>query len=263
MPPALGRVRPADLQLTGPLGTRGRWMAAVLACGAGAVLSHRSAAALWGLLRVATDRVDVATPLTQRRSRAGIAVHQTRTLLPRDVTATEGIPCTSVARTLLDLAEVVPRRRLERALEQAEVLGVFDGRAVADVLERANGRRGAGRLRAVLTAAVEPSSTASELEERFLTLCRRAGIPHPAVNAWVATNEEHLKVDFLWRAERLVIDTDGYAFHGNRRAFERDRRRDQLLKLAGFETVRFTWQQLADDPEDRRRGAPGPPTQPL
>jgi hypothetical protein len=224
-------------------------MAAVLACGAGAVLSHRSAAALWGLLRVATDRVDVATPLTQRRSRAGIAVHQTRTLLPRDLTASAGIPCTSVARTLLDLAETVPHRQLERALGQAEVLGLFDIRAIEDVLDRANGRRATGWLRNTIAAADEPALTASELEERFLALCRRAGIPHPAVNAWVATNEEHLKVDFLWRAERLVIETDGYAFHGNRRAFERDRRRDQLLKLAGFETVRFTWQQLADDPE--------------
>ena len=233
----------------GPLSARGIWMAAVLACGEGAVLSHRTAAALWELLGTANERVDVSIPRTCGRSRPALAVHRTETLLPQDITAVDGIPCTSVARTLLDLAEVVPRRRLERALEQAEVLGVFDGRAVADVLERANGRRGAGRLRAVLTAAVEPSSTASELEERFLALCRRAGIPHPAVNAWVATNEEHLKVDFLWRAERLVIEADGYAFHGNRRAFERDRRRDQLLKLAGFETVRFTWQQLADDPE--------------
>lgn len=234
----------------GPLSARGIWMAAVLACGDGAVLSHRAAAALWGLLGTATKHVDVSVPITCGRSRPGIAVHRTETLAAHDVTAVDGIPCTSVARTLLDLAEVVPRRLLERALDQAEVLGLFDGRALADVLERANGRRGTGRLRRAASEATEPALTASELEQRFLALCGQADIPYPAVNAWVVANAEPLQVDFLWRAERLVVETDGYAFHASRQAFERDRRRDQLLKLAGYETLRFTWRHVAEDPDE-------------
>ena len=158
------------------------------------------------------------------------------------------IPCTSIARTLLDLAEAVPQRRLERAIEQAEVLGLYNGSAVADVLERANGKRGAGRLRRAIEAATHPALTVSELEERFLRLCRHAGLPHPAVNAWLATDDGDVKVDFLWRAERVVAETDGYAFHGNRQAFERDRRRDQSVKRAGFDTVRFTWRQVVREP---------------
>ncbi len=129
------------------------------------------------------------------------------------------------------------------------MLRLFDGCAVAGVLERANGRRGTGRLRGALATAVEPALTASELEERFLALCRRENIPLPEVNAWVGSDDGPLQVDFLWRAERLVVETDGYAFHGHRRAFERDRHRDRLLKLAGFETVRFTWAQVVDEPE--------------
>jgi hypothetical protein len=234
----------------GPLDARGRWMAAVLAAGPGALLSHRSAAALWGLIDDPRARVDVSVPLTRRRSHAGVDVHRTETLLARDVAVGDCIPCTSLARTLLDLAEAVPLRRLRRALEQAEVLGLFDGEALADVLDRANGRRGTGRLRrAIAAAAAEPGLTASELEERFLDLCRRANIPHPAVNAWVATEDgEHLKVDFLWRPERVVAETDGFAFHRSRRAFERDRRRDQLLELAGYRVLRVTWRQVARDP---------------
>jgi hypothetical protein len=233
----------------GALDARGRWMAAVLAAGPGAVLSHRSAAALWGVLDDARARADVTVPLTRRRSRAGVAVHESSSLPRKDVATVDGIPCTSLARTFLDLAEAVPKRHLDRAIEQAEVLGLFDGRAIADVLDRANGRRGAGRLRRAIAPASHPALTASELEERFLELCRRSGVPRPAVNAWIATDENgHLMVDFLWRAERLVVETDGWAFHRSRAAFERDRRRDQVLELAGYRVLRFTWRQVARDP---------------
>jgi Protein of unknown function (DUF559) len=242
---AVGRRR-----LTG----RGIWMAAVLACGDHAVLSHRSAAALWDLRADNRARTDVTLPGKSARSRPGIGVHRSTPLRDADVTTHDGIPCTSVARTLLDLAEVIDRRGLERAIEQAEVLRIFDLRAVEDVLGRADGRRGGGRrgakrLRAVLADLGEPALTASALEERFLAICRGAGLPAPEVNVWLDIDDEPaIKADFLWRRARLVVETDGWGAHGTRQAFERDRRRDQRLRLAGFEPVRFTRRQIVREP---------------
>jgi very-short-patch-repair endonuclease/predicted transcriptional regulator of viral defense system len=227
----------------------GRWMAAVLAYGPKAVLSHRSAGALWGLRSDNRARTDVSVPSRSARSRPGIDVHGSVTLAPEDCTREEGIPCTTVARTLLDLGEVLDHRGLERAIEQAEVLRVFDLRAVEDVLERANGRRGAAVLRAVLAGLEEPALTDTALEERFLMLCRAATLPSPEVNVWLDIDElPAVKADFLWRAERLVIETDGWESHGTRQAFERDRRRDERLKLAGYELLRFTWRRIIADP---------------
>ena len=175
-------------------------------------------------------------------------MHRSTILLERDVAVVDGIPCTTVARTLLDLADVLPaQRELERAIEQAEVLRRFDLRAVADVLDRANGRHGAGKLRHALEAAQEPALTESELEEAFMTLCRAHGIPRPEVGVWLRVTDGHLRADFLWRPERLVVETDGYRFHGGRRAFERDHRRDATLSLAGWRVRRFTWRQIAGD----------------
>jgi very-short-patch-repair endonuclease len=226
---------------------RGRLMAAVLACGHDAVLSHRSAAGWWGLRPDSRRQVDVTLP-RRTRGRTGIDVHATATLRPEDVTVHDGVPCTSVARTLLDLAEVVDRRGVERAVEQAEVLRLYDGNAMEEVLARAAGRRGAEILRR-LAPAPGPGLTASELEERFLALCRTAALPQPEVNAWLALGDGTIKADFLWRAERLLVETDGHASHGTRGAFERDRRRDQQLVVAGFRVVRFTWRQVAAEPD--------------
>ena len=229
----------------------GRWIAAVLACGSRAVLSHRSAAALWGLRPTARTAVDVTVPWRAGRSRPGIDIHRVTSLHPADTTTAHGIPCTTVARTLLDLAEVVARRSLERAVDQAEVLRLFDRHAVDDVLERAAGRRGAAALRAVL-AETEFGSvlTRSELEERFLSLCLRASLPRPEVNAWLCLDDGAVQVDFLWRAHELIVETDGHRSHGTRGAFERDRRRDQRLMRAGWRVVRFTWRQIAGDPTE-------------
>jgi len=227
---------------------RGEWMAAVLAYGPEAVLSHRSAAALWELLRDARSRIDVSVPRRAVRARPTICAHASLALRPADVTSRDGIPCTGVVRTLLDLAEAVPRRQLDAAVEQAEVLGLLDLRAIEEVLAGAPGHRGSGSLRATIAAGVEPALTASELEERFLAIAREAGLPRPEVNAWLAAGGDHLKVDFLWRSARLVVETDGHAFHGHRRAFERDRRRDQRLMLAGYQVVRCSWRQVAEEP---------------
>jgi very-short-patch-repair endonuclease len=235
----------------GRLTGRGRCMAAVLAYGPGAVVSYRSAGGLHGIRRDNRARIDVTVPGTSARSRPGIHVHTTTTLEPIDITSVDGIPCTSVARTLLDLADVLDRRSVERAVDQAEVLHIFDLRAVDDVLARAVGRRGAGVLRGVLAAYDGPTITRRELEERFLALCRAASLPSPAVNDWIVLGDGiAYQVDFLWREPRLIVETDGWASHGTRQAFENDRRRDRLLLLGGYEVVRFTWRDVLDEPAE-------------
>jgi very-short-patch-repair endonuclease len=224
-------------------------MAAVLAYGPRAVLSHRSAAGLWGLRTDNRAKTDISLPSRSARSRPGIDAHASVTLTQADCTTQDGIPCTTLPRTLLDLGEVLDHRGLERAIEQAEVLRLFDLRAVEDVLERANGRRGAAVLRAVLAGLEEPALTDTDLEERFLMLCRAASLPSPKVNEWLDIDElPAVRADFLWRAERLVIETDGWESHGTRQAFERDRRRDERLKLAGYELLRFTRRRIIADP---------------
>jgi very-short-patch-repair endonuclease len=219
---------------------QGRWMAAVLAYGPRALLSHRSAAELWGLVQSGGGVLHVTVPGRSARSRPGVRAHRA-TLRPEDAMTREGIPCTSPARTLLDFAVTATKRELERAAAEARVLRLprlqpFD----------APGHAGVPKLRAAM--GEEPKLTKSELEERFLRLCDEHSLPGPAVNAPVLVYGGHVTVDFLWPAEKLVIETDGYAFHSHRGAFERDRRRDQLLAREGFEVLRFTWHQLVEEP---------------
>jgi very-short-patch-repair endonuclease len=224
-------------------------MAAVLAYGPGALLSHRAGAALIGIRPSASASVEVTVPRRSAGRRAGIEVHASPTLRPRDAVECEAIPCTSVARTLLDLSDVLDARGVERAVQQAERLQLFDLRAVAEVLGRADGRRGAVVLRDVLAEWEDPGITERELEERFLALSRAAALPQPAVNAWIALGNGMVKADFLWRAERLVVETDGRATHATHKAFEGDRRRDQQLMRAGYRVVRFTWRQVVREPD--------------
>jgi len=227
----------------------GRFIAAVLACGEAATLSYRSCAAHRGMRPDNRSVIDVTVHVRRSgRELRGIAAHTSSTLLPRDVEIVDGIRCTSVARTLLDLAEVLDRRGLERACEQAEVLRVFDLRAVDDVLGRAHGRRGAKQLAAVLDD-IRPGSTLTrqELEERFLALCRETNLPRPEVNAWIPHGATGSEADFMWRAQRLDVELDGRDVHMTPRAFERDRLRDQQLQVAGWRVVRFTGRHLKDD----------------
>ena len=227
----------------------GQWMAAVLAYGPKAMLSHRSAAGLQGLRRDSRPKPEVTVPAGSVRPRPGIEVHKSSTLTPVDVTTVDGIPCTTVARTLVDLGDVVSRDAVERAVNQAELLRLFDGKAVAEALARAGPRKGAGILRAVLGAYEQPALTEEGIEEAFLTLCRKASLPSPAVNTWIAIDDGiNYKADFLWRPHNLIAETDGRDVHTTRKAFEHDRLRDQRLTLAGFTVVRFTWRQLANDP---------------
>ena len=234
-----------------PLTRKGRYMAAVLACGPGAALSHRYAADLRGLRGSDRAAIDVTSPCRAGRRHAGIDVHSGATLVDRDVDVVHGIPCTSFARTLLDLASVVDRRGLERACDQAEVLEIFDLRAIEDVLARAGGHRGVGALHAVRQQhMIGTTLTRSALEEQFLALCRGNAIEQPEVNGHVAVPAtDGFTADFVWRRASLVVETDGRETHGTARAFEQDRRRDALLALAGWRVVRFTWQQVLGEPD--------------
>jgi predicted transcriptional regulator of viral defense system len=229
---------------------RGHWMAAVLAGGPKAVLSHRSAAGLWGLRSDNRLKTDVSLPSPSARARPGIEVHRSVTLTNEDRTSVDGIPCTTLARTLVDLGDVVNRRSVERAVEQADVLRLFDLHEVQRAIERAGPRRGTGLLSSVLENLNGPTLTASELEEAFLALCRETPLPTPEVNAWMTLEDgSAIKVDFLWRNERLAVETDGHPFHRTGQSRERDTKRDHLLRLAGFEPVRFTGRQVALEKE--------------
>jgi very-short-patch-repair endonuclease len=229
----------------------GRYMAAVLACGPGAVLSHRSAADLWGLRRNGRNRIDVTGPRRRGRSPDGIEAHRDGTVAPQDRADVEGIPCTSVARTLLDLAGVVRPRQLRNAITAAEVLRLLDLRALEEVIGRNRGRRGMARLRRVIAEYDERAERANPgLERKFLAICRRANLPSPAVNAPVDLPDgSQVVADFLWRDARLIVETDDRRSHETASAFERDRRRDQLLALEGWRVVRCTWSQVASEPK--------------
>jgi hypothetical protein len=219
-------------------------MAAVLACGPDALLSHRSAAALWGLLSAAGSQVDVTAPGCRGRGRPGIALHRVRSLHADDRAIRESIPVTAPARTLLDLSEVLRPRRLTLAFEEAERLGLLDMRALHGLWERSPGRRGLQPLGGLLSEGRDPPNTRSALERRFVELCRGENLPLPTLNAGVAGFE----VDALWPDERLIVELDGYAFHRTRGAFERDRIRDADLQLAGYRVLRITSRRLEQEP---------------
>ncbi|HEX2413665.1 MAG TPA: type IV toxin-antitoxin system AbiEi family antitoxin domain-containing protein [Thermoleophilaceae bacterium] len=223
-----------------PLSREGRFIAAVLACGEAAVLSHRSAAVMWGILSGGPAWAEVTVPGDRGRELVGVKVHRQR-LNAADVTSRNAIPITTPGRTLIDLAEVVSERTLERAMDEAEYL-----RLDCTGLKPIPGRAGSGRLARVLSLH-RPGATRTRtpLEERFLDLCRRAQLPQPEVNVHV----EGYEVDFLWRARRLVIETDGHAAHRTRRAFERDPVRDADLIEAGYRPIRITARRLAREPE--------------
>lgn len=201
----------------------GRWLAAVLACGEGAVLSHRDAAQLWELRQSSSGLIDVTVPSQNGRiKRTGVRVHRTRRLAAKEVTTRGGLPVTTVARTLLDLADVLPTQALRRVVTQAEYRDRLDTATLAAVVENNPGRRGAK-----LREAVEGRRhrTRSPLEERFLALLERHGVEEPETNVWIHGYE----VDFLWTRAGLVVELDGAAAHRTRAAFNADRLRDRRL----------------------------------
>jgi len=226
-------------------------MAAVLACGPGAALSHRAAADHLGIRPTSRLTIDVTAPGARGRTRRGLDVHESARLAPVDVTLVRGIPCTTVARTLLDLAEVVDKRGVELAIDRAEQRRLFDRAGLEQTLARGDGRKGATVVRALLARTDwRPVLTRKALEERFLRLCRRAALPEPEVNEWIPfADGTGAEVDFLWREQRLAIETDGRETHGTQQAFEGDRLRDQRLGVLGYRVIRFTWRQVEEDPD--------------
>jgi very-short-patch-repair endonuclease len=243
-----GRLHPIHrgVYMVGPVAApRAPEMAAVLACGSASALSHLSAATvLWQMLahRRRPERPEVMDRNRLHR-RPGIRTRFVRTLRPDETTTLDGIPVTTPARTLHDLAAVVGPRELERALAEALAKRLTTLDAVARVVARHPRDPGRATLRALLQDG-RPALTRSEAEERFLALIREAGLPMPAANVRV----EGLEVDFLWRAERLVVEVDGYAFHSSPGAFNNDRRRDTALVAAGLRVTRLTWQQITEEP---------------
>jgi len=229
-----------------PLTREGEWMAAVLACGEGAVLSYRSAAAHWGLIRRCPPFIDVTVRHGKPSSRGRLIVHRSPQLANQDIRTKLGIPITSPARTLLDYAEVATRRELERALDETERLRLCSQRQITAVIARCFGRQGGSRLKAVLhDHAAGTTATVNDFEELFLALCESHGIPRPEVNAKLG----RYRPDFLWREHKLIVETDGRQTHGTRRAFEDDRARDAELRTSGYRVLRFTWRQLTRDPD--------------
>ena len=217
---------------------RGWWMAAVLACGPGAVLSHRSAATLWGMLEGDRAAVDVIVA-TRRRGRRGIRVHESP-LAPDERTLRDGIPVTTAARTFLDLGAVLAGYQLNRALERAEALRLSDRTPLAAVVQRHPRRPGVAAVKAALSEGIHPAVTKSELERRFLTFVERAGLPLPRTNVWLELAGDWLEVDCVWPEQRLIVELDSRAHHQTTAAFERDRRRDRRAQASGWRTVRVT-----------------------
>ena len=202
-------------------------MAAVLACGEGAVVSHRSAARLWRIMPAgprpgAPDRlVDVTVAGDGgRMQRRGIRLHRSITLSSADVTLRAGIPVTKPTRTLEDLRRVLTSKQFARALRETEYLGLPIG------------------------GAFHPERTRTDLEGLFLAVVRRHRLPQPEVNVRI----DRYVVDFLWRSQHLIVEVDGWESHRTRSAFEEDRARDARLTLLGYEVLRFTWRQIEDGP---------------
>jgi hypothetical protein len=193
----------------------------------------------------------LATPVevvlqTSRHRRGSIHVHYSRILRPPDRARRDGLPVTAVPRVVLDLASTKPRQYLERALDRAERLGVLNVGEVDALLARAGRHPGIGALRSALSPHREPSFTRSGLERHFLGLLRDSDLPMPAVNVYVCGFE----IDAYWEAERFAVELDGYEYHRSRSAFERDRARQEELKLAGIEMVRITARRIAHEPEE-------------
>jgi hypothetical protein len=216
----------------------------VLACGPGAALSHGSGAALWEIRQSNSALVDVTVPTRAGRiRREGIRIHRSGRLAPEEVTIRSGIPVTTVARTLLDLADVLDPQALRRAVTEAEYTNRFDLPSLNAVVESNPGRRS----RKLMTAALEGRHhrTRSPLEDRFLAFIERWGVEEPDCNVWI----EGFEVDFVWKRVGLVVELDGLAAHRTRRAFDADRLRDRALWRKGIRTMRLTSEALRDEEE--------------
>jgi very-short-patch-repair endonuclease len=224
---------------------RGRLRAAGLACGEGAMLSGLAAARLLGLWERPVERLDVLVPGSRCPRPPGIRVHRTTLIAPVDVTHVRGIPCTSVSRSLVDLAA---SPALEAVFERAERRRMVRPDVIEGMLLRRWRAPGAARLRALLeTHRPQSGPTRSLLERRLLAGLRRAGLPEPVVNGSLELEGEIIQPDLMWPQLRVLVELDGLDTHGTRTAMRRDRRRDRLVALAGWVGLRFTWEDVDHD----------------
>jgi very-short-patch-repair endonuclease len=227
------------------LSTHGYWMAAVLACGPGAALSHASAAALWGIRPTAAERTEVTVPGTSGRARPRLWIHRSRSFGPTEVTTRHGIPVTTPGRTVLDMAARLSESRLENLLNEVERRELTDYPSLHALARAHAGHRGAPKLlKAMQTHEAGTKLTKSDLELLFRQLCRDHGLPEP----WVNHTIHGKTVDFLFAHHTLLVEADSWAYHKTRRSFEDDRARDVITAQAGYRTVRFTDRQLTHDP---------------
>jgi predicted transcriptional regulator of viral defense system len=226
-----------------PLPGQGRCMAAALACGPGAVLSHGSAAWLWGLLGRCPTK-PVVTVTGRRARRIGIETHAAA-LTGAEWGTIEYIPVTSLPRTLLDLAATDTPRRLQQAIERAERLGRLDLIAIDALLALRRGERGSRHLHLALDLYRDPAFMRSRAERLFLALAKEAGLPRPAMNTFVAGHE----IDAYWAKERFAVEVDGWDAHRTRAAFESDPLRQENLKLAGIDSIRITARRIEREPK--------------
>lgn len=227
----------------------GRWMAAVLASGPEAVLSHWSAAALWMIRPNGRSAIDVTTP-RKSRSWAGIKRHH-KALPPDEVTVEEGIPVTTVPRTILDLAGTEPVDVVEAMLREAEFREHRDRLSLPELIGRYSDRRGLRKVQLALERleAEPPGRKRRGLEERFSSFLRRYRLPLPRFNDWILLGNKRFQVDCHWPGTNEIVELDSWQVHGTRTGFREDRARDRALRVAGYSVTHLTWAQLNDEPE--------------
>jgi very-short-patch-repair endonuclease len=228
----------------------GRYMAAVLAAGEGAVLSHRAAAGLWELRTPREGRIEVIAPCHRRGDR-DLQIRQCA-LAPDEVTTRQGIPVTTPARTIIDLASCVPKHlsqsELERAIRQAVYLRLTSTALLVDAVERHAGRRGMKKLRQALVHLGEaPGITRSTLEQRFLRFLRKHNLPIPELNVEMEVFGRQIEADCVWRQQRVIVELDGRDGHDSTPAFESDRARDSAVQAARWRVVRVTSARMRTD----------------
>ena len=221
-----------------------------MACGRGAVLSHLDAAVLWRIYATKGTTIHVTTTSRSARTLHGIKVHRARKLDAADVTKKDGIPVTTVARTLVDLTDILPSDRILKAMREAEYLKLLDIDTLIAAVQRANGRKRLAELKKALERHRPGQIVRKELEHRFLELLHKAGLPDPQTNVKTRTRRRTYEVDCLWPDERVAVELDGRAAHARAAAFEEDRARDAALTATGLRPLRFTWRRLTEEPED-------------
>jgi hypothetical protein len=235
----------------GSIGQLGTLRAAVLACGEGAVISHGTAAAFWRLRDSWPALIDVTGGRQAGRKIDGIRCRRCRYPNADEIVAHEGLPVTTPARTLVDQAGMLATASLRRMVERAAVLKLLDLDALDAAMHMARGRRGLPALRMILvdwrTDDGSVPDVRSEFEALVLPRLLAGGLPRPTCNTTLQIGDERLMVDFLWEERRVVVETDGEQTHGTPVAFQRDRRRDQILVAAGYRVARATWDQMRDE----------------